>query len=94
MAEFKRNVKCVNCGSERTVYVSSDMAITELLFHGKCPQCNSSIQLNFSLVGEPAPGTSSGTSASSSSEPATVNLDETLFEPELPNNALKDLIED
>lgn len=95
MPEIRRNVKCMNCGTERTIYLSTDMQISELLFHGKCLQCNSSMQINFSLVGETTNQPASGsTTSSSSSDAPLINLDETLFEPEIASNALKDLIEE
>ncbi|HLC69112.1 MAG TPA: hypothetical protein VJH24_04700 [Candidatus Bilamarchaeaceae archaeon] len=92
MPELTRNVRCMNCGNERSVHVSTDMQISELLLHGKCLGCNSSIQVSFSLVGDQPP--TGGTGAGSTSEGGMVNLDETLFEPELSDNALKDIIED
>jgi len=92
MAEFKRTVKCSNCGHEANIYLTTDMAMSELLLHGKCPSCSNSLQLNFNVVGESdkpeeKPPETGG-------ETPTVNLDETLFEPELPSSEIKDLIED
>lgn len=94
MPEFRRNVRCMNCGNERNFYVSTDMQISDLLLHGKCLQCNSSIQINFSLIGQEQTASSTTESSSSSSDSGMVNLDETLFEPEIPSSALKDLIEE
>lgn len=88
----------MNCGTERTLYISTDMQINELQFHGKCLQCNSSIQVTFGLMGTESTASSTSSSSSSSSSSAgeqpLINLDETLFEPELPTDALKDLIEE
>ena len=95
MPELRRNVRCMNCGNERSVYLSTDMQISELLLHGKCLQCNSSMQVNFSLVGqEPTSSTPTSGTSDTSNEAPLINLDETLFEPELPSSALKDLIEE
>jgi hypothetical protein len=95
MAELKRVIKCSNCGTETSIYLSSELALSEVLIHGKCERCGNTLQLNFSIVkeGESVP-VQSGSTKSSSGEEAMVNLDETLFEPELPSDTIKDLIEE
>jgi len=91
MAEFKRTVKCSNCGHEANLYLTTDMAMSELLLHGKCPSCNNSLQLNFNMVGSEEKPADKPTETT---ETPAVNLDETLFEPELPSSEIKELIED
>jgi hypothetical protein len=88
MTDLKRTIKCANCGSESSVYLNSDIEVRELLFAGKC-RCGSSLQVSFSVVGE---GTQ-GEQKSESSEPV-VNIDESLFPPEIPSDTLRDLMED
>ncbi len=92
MVELKRTVKCSNCGIESNFYLSVDMSINELMVQGRCIRCGNSIQINFNVV-EPS-STSSFSSASSAEETKIVNIDETLFEPEVPSDVIRDLIED
>ena len=50
MVEFKRSIRCSNCGNETNIYMSSEMALNELLIHGRCNSCGNSLQLNFNIV--------------------------------------------
>lgn len=89
MVELKRVVKCSNCGNESNFHLSCDMNITELLLNGRCTYCGNSIQINFNIVD--AGGV---LSKPKEEEKKLVNLDETLFEPEIPSDTIKNLIEE
>ncbi len=90
MAEFRRSVKCSKCGNENSVFISSGMELSELLVAGKCPHCGSTLQLNYNLLEK----------AEDQSAPAQeekkpdVQLDESMFEPQIPSEAIKELIEE
>ena len=92
MTEVRRTIKCSNCTTETNFYVSTDMGVTELLIHGKCSRCGNSLQINYSVI-EPQSGTAP-TSQTQSSESSLPNLDQALFEPEMPSESIKELIED
>ena len=97
MVELRRSIKCSNCGTETTFYLSSEMALSELLVHGRCQRCGNSLQLNFNIIdssGQSAKSDSAQSSSQSADLP-TVNLEETLFnEPaDIPSDTIRDLIE-
>lgn len=94
MVELRRSIRCSNCGNENSFYLSVDMSISELLLHGKCSRCGNSLQINFTLI-EPSSSTtpSSASSTGSTSSGGMVNVDESLFEPDIPNDVIKDLME-
>lgn len=91
MTDLRRNVKCSNCGAESFVQLSSELDLKELLFAGKCARCGATIQVNYNIVGD---GHAPTEKESEDSKTETVNLDETLFPPELPSDALRDLMGD
>jgi len=96
MVELRRTIRCSNCGSETNFYLSSEMALSELLIHGRCQKCGNSLQLNFNIVDQSGQKPASEQPVmSASAEPASVNLDETLFnEPaDIPSDTIRDLIE-
>lgn len=89
--DFKRTIKCSNCGNETNVYLNSELDLNELLLAGRCSRCGNSLQLTFNIVDK----SSSTQGAAVSEQPATaVNLDESLFTPEIPSNTIKDLMEE
>jgi hypothetical protein len=90
MTDLKRSVKCANCGNEASLYLNSDLDIKELLFAGKC-RCGSLMQVSYSIVGE-QPAQSQEKSETDSSH--LVNIDDSLFTPDIPSDTLKDLMED
>lgn len=90
MTDLKRTVRCSSCNSESTVTFNSELEVRELLFAGKC-RCGNSVQISYSIVGDSAMQTvpkPSGTDA------PLVNIDESLFTPEIPSDTLRDLMED
>ena len=94
MSELKRDVKCSNCGSETAIYLSTAMAISEILMHGKCTRCGNSLQLNYTLVEQQNQSNQASTNTQSTAEPtSTPNLDQALFDQEFPNESIKDLID-
>lgn len=88
MTDLRRTVRCSNCGYEATVSLSSDLEVREVMFAGKC-RCGSTLQVSYSLVGEQQQGMQK-------TEPSEgmVNLDETIFAPEMPSDTLRDIMED
>ncbi|MDO8553653.1 MAG: hypothetical protein Q7S22_02505 [Candidatus Micrarchaeota archaeon] len=92
MVELRRSIKCSNCGSETSLYLTSELALSELLIHGRCQKCGNSLQINFSMVDPSQPAQQS--SSSSSSETPMINIDQSLFEPEITSESIKDLIEE
>jgi hypothetical protein len=91
MTDLRRTVRCSSCNAESTVTFNSDLEVRELLFAGKC-RCGNSVQISYSIVGDSAvqapPKPSSGADA------PLVNIDESLFTPEIPSDTLRDLMED
>ena len=93
MAEMRKTVKCSNCGSESTVYISSELEMKELLLAGTCGRCGNSMQITYNIVEKEAQ-TPPSTPESTESSETTVNLEESLFAPETPSDTLKDLMEE
>jgi len=91
MTDLKRTIKCSSCGNEAGIYLNSELEIRELQFSGKC-RCGSSMQISYSIVGETA--TPQPVVKSESPTENLVNIDESLFAPEIPSDTLKDLMED
>jgi len=90
MTDLRRTVRCSNCNAESMVTFNSDLEVKELLFAGKC-RCGNSVQISYSIVGDTAvPTAPKPTDAS----PPLVNIDESLFTPDIPSDTLKDLMED
>jgi hypothetical protein len=89
MGDLRRTIKCSSCGYEANVSMSSDLEVKEVMFAGKC-RCGSTLQVSYSLVG----GDSYQTTQKAESTDQMVNLDETLFAPEIPSDTLRDLMED
>ncbi len=91
MTDLKRTVRCANCGNESSITLSSELDLRELLVAGKCSRCGASMQVSYGIVGDRQ---SSQSGASSSSSEPIVNIDESLFTPEIPSDTLRDLMED
>lgn len=90
MVEFRRTVKCSSCGKESSIFLSSEMELNEVVIAGKCTQCGNTIQLNYKLEkSERAPE-----EQPLEQKKPEVQLDESLFEPEIPSEAIKELIEE
>jgi hypothetical protein len=90
MTDLKRTVRCSSCNAESTVTFNSELEVRELLFAGRC-RCGNSVQISYSIVGDSAVQAApkpSGTDA------PLVNIDESLFTPEIPSDTLRDLMED
>jgi hypothetical protein len=96
MTDLRRTIKCSSCGFEANVNISSELEMKELILSGKCSRCGSAMQINYSIVDANAqPSQSSSSSSGSSSDQAPlVNIDESLFTPEIPSDAIRDLMED
>jgi hypothetical protein len=89
MTDLKRTVRCSSCNAESTVTFNSELEVRELLFSGKC-RCGNSVQINYSIVGEQV----SAQAPSQADTSNLVNIDESLFTPDIPSDTLKDLMED
>lgn len=87
MTDLRKSIKCNNCGNESTLAVSSEMDIKEVNFSGRC-RCGSSLQITYGIVGEPS------TPVQDSSSADVVNIDESLFSPEIPSDALRDIMDE
>jgi hypothetical protein len=92
MTDLKRSIKCSNCGNEASIYLNSELEIKELLFAGKC-RCGNSMQVSYVILGDSPPSSSSIPKTESETSPL-INIDESLFTPEIPSDALKDLMGD
>ncbi|MFH1394290.1 MAG: hypothetical protein ABII71_05465 [Candidatus Micrarchaeota archaeon] len=88
--DFKRSIKCSNCGNETTIYLNSELEMSELLLAGKCARCGNSLQMTFNIV-EKGSAEASSSDSSGEDEP-TVSLDESLFTPDIPSDTIKDLM--
>ena len=86
MGDLRRTVRCSNCGYEANFSMSSDLDVKEVMFSGKC-RCGSTLQISYSLVGEQS-------AQKSESSEGLINLDDTLFAPEMPSDTLRDIMED
>ena len=91
MTDIRRTVKCSNCGAEATVTINSELDMNELTLAGRCNRCGNSMQINYSVVEK---GASTATPAQSTQTSEMVNIDESLFTPELPSDAIRDLMEE
>ena len=69
--------------------MSSDLEVREVMFAGKC-RCGSTLQVSYSLVG----GAHAAESQKTESSEGMINLDDTLFAPEMPSDTLRDIMED
>lgn len=92
MTDFRRTIKCSNCGTEAYIQLSSGLELKELVFAGICNNCGNTIQVNYNIV-EKVGEAPKKPEMPEQSEPA-VNLDDTLFSENLPSDALKDLMGD
>jgi hypothetical protein len=96
MTDLRRTIKCSSCGFEANVNINSELDMRELILSGKCSRCGSAMQINYSIVDPNASSqpSSSSSSSSSSDQAPLVNIDESLFTPEIPSDAIRDLMED
>ncbi len=96
MTDLRRTIKCSSCGFEANVNITSELEMKELILSGKCSRCGSAMQINYSIVdANAAPSQqSSSSSGSVSDQTPLVNIDESLFTPEIPSDAIRDLMED
>lgn len=90
MTDFKRTIKCSNCNNESNISLNSELDLREVLVSGKCSRCGASMQVSYGIIGE----SSQNQSKSDSADTPLVNIDDTLFTPEIPSDTLRDLMED
>lgn len=92
MTDIRRSIKCSNCGTEAIVTINSELDMNELTLAGRCNRCGNSMQITYSVVEK---GTSTAAPAQSTNQSSdVVNIDESLFAPELPSDTIRDLMEE
>lgn len=96
MADFKRTIKCSNCGSESSIHINSELDMSELIVAGRC-RCGNTLQVSYSIVtSASAASIASTTSTGSSPSDSMVNLDDTIFgaPAEIPSDTLRSIMDD
>ncbi len=48
---IERNIRCLKCGSNFSISLDTDLVIKDLIILAKCPNCGSTIQINFTDFG-------------------------------------------
>lgn len=93
MTDMRKTIRCSNCGNEASIYINSELEMSELLLAGRCARCGNSMQVTYSIVEKTmeAPRQESREMPESSD---TVNLDESLFGADPPSDTLKDIMEE
>jgi DNA-directed RNA polymerase subunit RPC12/RpoP len=102
MADYKRSIRCSGCGNEITVYMNGNFDLTELSAVGKCPDCRSTIQLDFAMVEKEAPVTENAPEETSEPPPMdmfsapqqTASPEEEEKPEEEASNIVRDLMKD
>ena len=95
MTDLRRNIKCSNCSNEATIYINSELELRELSVMGKCTQCGSAMQVNYSVIEKDVlPEQPQSEIPADDSSSSTPNLDDTLFSSDTPSDTLKDIMED
>ncbi len=99
MADYKRSIKCSGCGNEITVYMNGNFDLTELSAVGKCPDCKSTIQLDFAMVEKPEESVEE--TSEETSEPPPMDMfsqpqeeSETVEEEKKPEEEASDIVRD
>ncbi len=93
MTDLKRTIRCSNCGNEASITLNSELEIKELQFSGKC-RCGSSLQISYSIVGDSASAVPGQPKSEAGSTEGLVNIEESLFTPEIPSDTLRDIMDD
>lgn len=89
MTLFKRTLRCSNCNTESAFSLDSELEIAEVSLSGKC-KCGSTMQITYGIIDKMTmPSTPTPAKDQESSFIA-----DNIFDQMIPNNALKDLIED
>ena len=95
MADFKRTIKCSNCGNESSVYINSELDMSELIIAGKC-RCGSTMQVSYGIIANASSASVASTTSTGSASDNMVNLDDTIFgtPAEIPSDTLRSIMED
>lgn len=97
MGEFKKSIKCSNCGVDSSFSLGSDFELNEVMIHARCSSCGNSLQINFNIIGSEEDSTEE---SEEQTEEKTVNLEEELFSGatdmfgEKSSDDIKDLIDE
>ncbi|MDD5022776.1 MAG: hypothetical protein PHU63_01275 [Candidatus ainarchaeum sp.] len=92
MTEFRKSIRCSNCGLESSFTIGSEFILNELTMHAKCSRCGSSIQVTFSIINTEEPQAK----IEETQMEKTVNLEEELFSPDMLGGSdgdIRDIIE-
>jgi hypothetical protein len=89
MTDLRRTVRCSNCGCESSVSINSDLDLRELIVSGKCSRCGSAMQVSYNVI-----ETQQSSEPMQAPEETSVNLDDTLFNSDIPSDTLRDIMED
>ena len=89
MVQINKSVRCTNCNKELNLTLTTEIGMNDLTLNGKCNYCGNSLQVNFSVVGSEG----SATVSANQNDLPSVSIDENLLEPELPSEAIKDLMD-
>lgn len=94
--EFRRIVKCSNCGGESSMSVSTELELKEVNISAKC-KCGSTLQLTYNVVSPqgmspPEPPKSPEPEAPSPDD--DLKLDDSIFGADIPSDTLRDLMEE
>jgi len=100
MADYKRSIKCSGCGNEITVYMNGNFDLHELSASGKCPDCKSTIQVDFAMVPKEEPPAETETSESEAppmdifSQPPVESSESVPEEEKSPEEETSDIVRD
>jgi hypothetical protein len=90
--DFRRAVKCSNCGGEANVSIASDLELKEVVIAGKC-RCGATLQMTYNIVSNAPPPSPPLSPEPPSHDP--INIDESLFGGgDIPSDTLRDLMEE
>lgn len=91
--DFRRSIKCSNCGGEASVSIASDLELKEAVIAGKC-RCGATLQMTYNIIGPPGTPVQPPLPAQSQA-PELINIDESLFGGgDIPSDTLRDLMEE
>jgi len=89
MTDLRRTVRCSNCGYESSVSINSEIDLREMIVSGKCSRCGSAMQVSYNVI-----ETQQAPEPVRAPEESSVNLDDTLFNSDIPSDTLRDIMED
>jgi len=100
--DLRRNIRCSGCGNEIDFNFNGSLDLTQMTAVGKCPSCNTTIQVDFAVVEKErateyvSASSTSSTQTEESGPTSFPNIEEALSlgeKSESPEGILKDLME-